>query len=87
MRQPELRRHMRRHRRRAITLGRVVATGDEGHAHFARVVRLRLGDLAGDEGVGPGGNRVLEVALRAAGAPCYVFDSSLRTSDKGYRPI
>ena len=56
-------------RRRAEALAGMVAAGEEGHAGLARVVRLRLGDLAGDEGVGAGGDRRLEVALRAAGAP------------------
>jgi hypothetical protein len=49
--------------------------GDEGHAHLARVMRLRLGNLAGDEGVGACRDRRLKVALRAARAPRYVFDS------------
>src|SRR5574337_43313 len=78
VRQAELRRDVARHRRRAVALARVVAAGEVGHAAFARDVRLRLGNLAGDEGLRPGGDCRLEVALRAAGAPRYSFDSTLR---------
>jgi len=52
-----------------VALGGMVAAGQEGHAHLARVVHLRLRDLAGDEGIGARGDGAFEVALRAAGAP------------------
>src|SRR4051812_41490733 len=39
------------HGRRAVPLARVVAAVDEADAGFAGVVGLRLGDLAGDEGI------------------------------------
>ena len=78
---------MRGHRWRTKTFAGVVATGQVRDASFARIVRLRLGDLAGDEGVGPSANRGFKIALRATAAPCYVFDSSWRTTDKDYGPI
>ena len=65
--QPELARHMRTHRRRAVALGCMVATCDVSDAAFARVVGLRLGDFTGDEHVGPGGDGGFEVTLRASG--------------------
>jgi hypothetical protein len=65
----------------------VVPAGEVGHAHFARVVGLRLGDLARDEGVGAGGNGGFEVALRAAGAPGNVLDGALRRVDQRHRPL
>ena len=73
VRQPELGRHMCRHRGRAIALAGVVAAGQIGHAALARVVRLRLGYFAGDEGIGAGGNGRFKIALRAAAAPALSF--------------
>ena len=67
--------HMRSHRRRTVTLGGVVAAGDKRYPHFARVVRLGLGDLASDENIRTGGNRILKIALRTTRAPRYVFYS------------
>ena len=83
----ELRRHMRGHGRRAVALGGVVAAGEEGHAAFARQMGLGLGNLAGDEGVGAGGDRGLEVALRAAAAPSYCFNSCLRLFHNDHGPF
>ena len=57
------------------------------HTHLARVMGLGLRDFASDKGIGPGSNGCLEVALRAAGAPCYFFYSCLRILNKRYRPI
>ena len=76
----QLRRHMRDNGRCAIPLRGKVAAGHESHAHFARKVRLRLGNLSGDEGIGASGNRRLEIALRAATAPRYFFNSCVRRS-------
>ena len=61
------------HGRRAITLRGMVAAGDEHHVHFARQMRLRLGNLAGDEGISTSGNCRLEIALGTATSPSYVF--------------
>src|SRR5437867_12798331 len=58
----------------------MVAAGNEGHAHLARVMRLRLGNLAGDEGVGTGRNRSLKIALRTTGTPRYWFDGQVLPS-------
>ena len=63
------------HRRCPETLRRMVAAGNKCHAHFARIVRLWLGYLAGDEGVRTGCNRIFKIVLRATRAPCYVFYS------------
>ena len=65
----QLLRDMRSHRRSAIALARVVPAGQEGDAAFARIVGLRLRNLARDEGIGAGGDRRLEIALGTAGAP------------------
>src|SRR3989442_5412 len=67
--QPQLQCHLPRQGRRTIALGRMVAGSQEGHARLARQVRLRLGNLARDEGIGPSGNRGLEETLCAARAP------------------
>ena len=53
----------------AKALGGVVSAGEEGHTRFAREVGLRLGNLAREVGVGPGGDGGLEETLRAARAP------------------
>ena len=81
--EPEALGHVRRHRRRAVALGRMVAAGQERDAGLARQVRLRLGDFAGEEGIGAGRDRRLEVALRAAGAPA---DARERAAVAGHAP-
>ena len=60
---------MRGHRGGTITLGGVVAAGQEGNAGFARQVRLGLGDFAREESIGTGRDGIFEVTLRAPGAP------------------
>jgi hypothetical protein len=67
--------HMRCHRWRTETLSRVVAAGEVGDAAFAGEVGLGFGHFAGDEGVSAGGDGGFKVTLRAACAPCYVFNS------------
>ena len=57
------------HRRRAVALGGMVAAGQKGHTGFARQMRLRLGDLAGDEGIRPGSDGRFEIPLRTPRAP------------------
>src|SRR5215216_7268865 len=74
MRDAESLRHMAGHRRSAESFARVVATGDEGNAGFAGVMRLRLRDFARDKGIGASGDRALEIALRAAGAPRHALE-------------
>ena len=69
MLEPELPRDLGRNRRCAIALGGMVAAGEEGNTCLGRQVGLRLGDLAGDEGVGAGGDGSFEVALRTTAAP------------------
>jgi hypothetical protein len=49
-------------------------------------MRLRLGDLARDEGIGARRDRRLEVALRAARAPGDVVDGLLRGSGLDHSP-
>lgn len=85
--QPELRGHVLGHGGRAVALGGVMAAGQEGHAHLARVVRLRFRDLAGDEGIGAGRDRGLEVALRAAGAPGDGLDRTMGGVDQRHGPL
>ena len=82
MRQPQLLRHMARNRRRTVALGRMVPAGQECDAHLARIVDLRFGNLAGDEGIRPGGNRGLEIALCPARAPGDVSDRACDTLDE-----
>ena len=87
MLQTQLLRHVRRHGRRAVALAGMVAAGDVGHAHLAGVVGLRLRNLAGDEHIGPGGDGSFKIALRATGAPCYIFNSCLSIRYLDYWPI
>ena len=87
MKQSELRRNLRRHSGRAVTLRGMMAAGDESHAHLARTVGLRLGNLSGDEGVGASGNRRFKIALRTTAAPRYIFNSCMRTSYLNNRPF
>ena len=87
MRQAPLRRHMASHCRRAVALRRMVTASQISHAHLAGVMRLGLGNFAGDESVGASGNRRFKIALRATGTPRYLFNSFLRTFYVGYRPI
>lgn len=87
MLKPELRSHVFGHGRRAIALGGMVPARQEGHAHLARVVGLRLRDLAGDEGVGTGRDGGLEVALRAAGAPGDGLDRTMGGIDQRHGPL
>ena len=56
MHQAELLGQMVANRPRTITLSRMVATGQIGHAALTRVVGLRLGNFAGDKGLRPGCN-------------------------------
>jgi hypothetical protein len=63
----------------------MVAAGEEGDTHFPRVVRLRLRDLAGDEGIGTGGDGRFEITLRAARAPGDVADRAVRRVEQGDR--
>ena len=67
--QTEMRRQVLADRWRAVALGGVVATGEEGHPRLAGDMGLRLGHLAGDEGIGAGSDRRLEIALGTPGAP------------------
>ena len=69
MRQAQLGRHGRPQRRGAVTLGGVVAACQIGHPALARQVGLRLGQFAGDKGIGPGSDGRLEITLRPAAAP------------------
>jgi hypothetical protein len=87
VKQPTLRRHMGRDGRGTVTFAGVVAAGEKCDAAFTRQVRLRLRYFACDESVGTGCNGGFKIALRPATAPCYFFNSSLRTIDKRYRPI
>lgn len=87
MLQPKLRRDVFGHGGRAVALRGVVPAGQEGHAHLARVVRLRLRDLPGDEGIGAGRDGGLEVALRAAGAPGDGLDRAVGGVDQRHRPL
>ena len=87
MRQAQLRRHMAGHRWRTVALRRMVAARQISHAHLAGVMRLGLGNFAGDEGVGSGSNCRFKITLRAATTPRYLFNSCLRTFYVGYRPI
>ena len=50
----------------AEALGGVVAAGEEVDAGLARDVHDPLGDLAGEVGVEPGGDRLVDLALGAA---------------------
>ena len=83
----KLLRHVFSNCRSAKALGGMVAAGQKCNTTLARQVRLRLGNLARDEGIGPGSDGRLEVALRTARAPRYVFDSLLRSLYKRYRPF
>ena len=74
VRQAQLGGHVRRHRRCAIALGRVVAASQKSHPGFLGQVRLGLRDFSGDEGVHPGGNRGFKVALGSACAPAHASD-------------
>jgi len=85
--QAKLSRHLCRHGGRTIAFAGVVSTGQIGHAALACQVRLRLRNLAGDEGIGASGNGSFKIALRTAAAPRNFFDSAMCRSDKGYRPI
>ena len=66
----------------SITLSRVVAAADVGDAKFARDEGRALADLARDEAVGPGFERVLEHVLTAARAPGHASDNSVAIADK-----
>src|SRR6185369_11246697 len=61
-------------RRRTVTFAGVMAAGQESDAALARVMRLRLGNLARDERVRPGGDGRLEISLGATRAPGDVAD-------------
>ena len=65
----------------------MVAAGNESHAHFTRIVGLRLGNLTSDEGLGAGSNRRLKITLGAARSPRYCFDSCFGLSYGRYRPF
>src|SRR6185437_15795291 len=65
---------MRGHGGCAIALGGMMPASQERYPTFASVMGLRLRDLAGDESVGAGRDRGLEVALGSAGAPCDLAD-------------
>ena len=69
MAEAQLRRNFRSDSRRAVALRRMVATGNESHAHLPRQMRLGLRDFAGDKGLGAGGHRRLKVAVRTTAAP------------------
>ena len=64
-----------------------MTTRQKGHTRLARDVRLGLRNLAGNEGVSPGSNRTIKIILRTTGTPRYFFNSCLRPSYMGYRPI
>ena len=72
---------------RTVALGGVMTASQVSHTAFTRQMRLRLGQLPGEECVGPGGYGGLKVALRTTAAPRYFFYIFLRLIDKGYRPI
>ena len=69
MLQTVLRRHVRSHGGSAIALGGVVPGSDESDTGLTRQVGLWLGDFAGDEGVGTGGNGGFKKPLRPPRAP------------------
>ena len=87
MRQPQLRGHVRGHCRCTIAFAGMVAASDEGHAALARQVRLGLGDLAGDESIGPGCDGRFKIILRTTGTPSYFFYRFLCLIDEGNSPI
>ena len=64
MLQPELSSNVRSHSGCAIAFAGMVAACNKAHTTFACVVGLRLGDLAGDEYIGTGGDCLFKVALR-----------------------
>src|SRR5689334_11045452 len=74
------------HRRCAVALAGVMAARQESNAALARVMCLRLGNLASDERVRAGGDGRLEISLRAAGAPGDLADLPWRTLDPGCLP-
>ncbi|KZS00622.1 Uncharacterized protein APZ42_003017, partial [Daphnia magna] len=53
----------------AVALGGMVAGGDEGHAGLGSQMGLRLGNLASDEHIGAGRNRLFKITLSPTGAP------------------
>ena len=53
----------------AETLGRMMARGQVDHACLARQMRGSLGNLAADEGIRTGVDRLLQHVLRGPGAP------------------
>ena len=85
MLEAEFGREVRPQRLHAKALGRMMAGGDIGDAALAREVHLRFGDLTGEKGVDAKRNGVLEIALRAAGAPGDARDFLRRIADDGRR--
>lgn len=65
---------VRADRLHAVALGGVMPRGNEGDPRFPRQVHVLLGDFACEVGVDAERDRVLEIALRAAGAPCDARD-------------
>ena len=61
--------HVLGHGTHTAALGGVVAASQIAHPHFAGVMGLRLGNLAGDEGLYASGHGGLEVRLGAARTP------------------
>ena len=59
----------------------VMTGGNKRDAALTRQMHLRLGDFAGDEGVHAERDRVLEIALRAAGAPGDARNALRRIAD------
>jgi hypothetical protein len=68
-------------------LGGVVARRHEGHARFARKVRVLLADLAGDVGVDAELDGLLEQTLRATGAPGDALDAALGLANHQWRAL
>ena len=78
--------NVRTERLHAIAFTGMVPTGQVGHAAFTRVVRLWLGNFAGNERIGPSCNGRLEITLRTARAPGEVFDDPGAAADQSDRP-
>lgn len=77
----ELRCHMLAQRLNPIALGCMMACRDECDAGLLRHMHVVLRYFAGEEGVHPQRNRLLEIALGRAAAPCDALDGFARFAD------
>ena len=77
---------MSAHGRRAVAFGSMVSARNVGDPTFTGIVGLRLGDLTGDEDIGPGGNGRFEITLSASCAERDVTHRPIGFSHQGDRP-